>query len=147
MSLSDKACVTGIGETQYMRGSSKTAFELQLEASLTAIADAGLTPKDIDGIIPIGIVSGTADDFIDNFGIPDLRFSALIPHGGASPVMALQCAAAAVAAGVCNHVLITFGRNVSAASNKAGARIHQMPQFHFVTEFEYPMGAIAPAQL
>ena len=147
MSLCDKACVTGIGETQYMRGSSKTAFELQLEASLKAIADAGLTPKDIDGIIPIGLVSGTADDFIDNFGIPDLRFSALIPHGGASPVMALQCAAAAVAAGVCNHVLITFGRNVTAASNKAGARIHQMPQFHFVTEFEYPMGAIAPAQL
>lgn len=147
MSLRDKSCVTGVGETVYMRGSSKTAFELQIEASLKAIADAGLTPKDIDGIIPVGIVSGTADDFIENFGIPDLRFSAIIPHGGASPVMALQCAAAAVAAGVCNHVLITFGRNVSAASNKAGARIHQMPQFHFVTEFEYPIGAIAPAQL
>jgi acetyl-CoA acetyltransferase len=147
MSLSDKACVTGIGETAYMRGSSKTAFELQIEASLKAIADAGLTPKEIDGIIPIGIVSGTADDFIDNFGIPDLRFSALIPHGGASPTMALQAAASAIAAGVCKHVLITFGRNVTAASNKAGARIHQMPQFHFVTEFEYPMGAIAPAQL
>ncbi len=147
MSISDKACVTGIGETVYMRGSSKTAFELQIEASLKAITDAGLTPKDIDGIIPIGIVSGTADDFIDNFGIPDLRFSALIPHGGASPTMALQAAASAIAAGVCKHVLITFGRNVTAASNKAGARIHQMPQFHFVTEFEYPMGAIAPAQL
>ncbi|MGS0743230.1 thiolase C-terminal domain-containing protein [Glaciimonas sp. GG7] len=147
MSLRDKSCVTGIGETAYMRGSTKTAFELQIEASLAAIADAGLTPKDIDGIIPVGLVSGTADDFIENFGIPDLRFSAVIPHGGASPVMALQCAAAAVAAGVCNHVLITFGRNVSAGSNKAGARIHQMPQFHFVTEFEYPFGAIAPAQL
>ena len=147
MSLRDKSCVTGIGETAYMRGSPSSAFELQLEASLKAIKDAGLTPKDIDGIIPIGIVSGTADDFIENFGIPDLRFSAVVPHGGASPVMALQCAAAAVASGACNHVLITFGRNVSAASNKAGARIHQMPQFHFVTEFEYPMGAIAPAQL
>jgi acetyl-CoA acetyltransferase len=147
MTLKDKACVTGIGETVYMRGSSKNAFELQIESSLKAIADAGLTPKDIDGVIPIGIVSGTADDFIDNFGIPDLRFSAVVPHGGASPVMALQCAAAAIAAGVCNHVLITFGRNVSAGSNKAGARIHQMPQFHYVTEFEYATGAIAPAQL
>lgn len=148
MSLRDKACVSGIGETVYMRGSIKTAFELQLEASLKAVADAGITPKDIDGVIPIGIVSGTADDFIDNFGIPDLRFSALIPHGGASPVMALQCAAAAVAVGACNHVLITFGRNVTAAAiTKAGARIHTMPQFHFVTEFEYPIGAIAPAQL
>ncbi len=147
MTLRDKACVTGIGETAYMRGSPKTAFELQIESSLKAIADAGLTPKDIDGIIPIGLISGTADDFIDNFGLPDLRFSAMIPHGGASPAMALQCAAAAVAGGVCNHVLITFGRNVSAAANKAGARIHAMPQFHFVTEFEYAMGNIAPAQL
>ena len=147
MSLRDKACVTGVGETVYMRGSTKSAFELQLESSLKAVRDAGLSPAEIDGVIPIGIVSGTADDFIDNFGITDLRFSALIPHGGASPVMALQCAAAAVAAGACNHVLITFGRNVTAASNKAGARIHSMPQFHFVTEFEYPVGAIAPAQL
>ena len=148
MTLRDKACVSGIGETRYLRGSTKTAFELQIESSLNAIGDAGLTPKDIDGVIPIGIVSGTADDFIENFGIPDLRFSALIPHGGASPVMALQCAAAAVASGVCNHVLITFGRNVTAAAiTKAGARIHTMPQFHYVTEFEYPMGAIAPAQL
>ena len=148
MTLRDKACVTGIGETAYMRGSTKTAFELQIESSLKAIADAGLSPREIDGVIPIGIVSGTADDFIENFGIPDLRFSAVIPHGGASPVMALQCAAAAVASGACNHVLITFGRNVTAkAITKAGARIHTMPQFHYVTEFEYPFGAIAPAQL
>ena len=147
MSLRDQACVSGIGETAYVRGSSKTAFELQIESSLKAIADAGLKPQQIDGVIPIGIVSGTADDFIENFGIIDLRFSAVVPHGGASPVMALQAAAAAVATGACNHVLITFGRNVSAAAHKAGARIHSMPQFHYVTEFEHPMGASAPAQL
>ena len=148
MTLRDKACVTGVGETTYLRGSSQSAFELQIEASLKAIADAGLDPKQIDGVIPIGIVSATAEDFIDNFGIPDLRFSAIVPHGGASPVMALQCAAAAVAAGVCNHVLIAFGRNVTgAAATKAGARIHTMPQFHYVTEFEYPIGNAAPAQI
>ncbi len=148
MTLRDKACVTGIGETAYVRGSTKTAFELQMEASLKAIRDAGLDPRQIDGVIPIGIVSGTAEDFIDNFGITDLRFSAVVPHGGASPAMALQAAAAAVAAGVCNHVLIAFGRNVTgAAITKAGARIHTMPQFHYVTEFEYPLGNVAPAQI
>ena len=149
MSLRDKACVTGIGETPYLRGSTQTAFELQVESSLLAIADAGLSPRDIDGVIPVGIVSGTADDFIENFGIDDLRFSAVIPHGGASPVMALQAAAAAVAVGACNHVLVTFGRNVTggAAAGRAGGRIHSMPQFHYVTEFEYTLGAAAPAQL
>lgn len=147
MSLRDKACVSGIGETAYVRNATKTAFELQIEASLKAIADAGLRPTDIDGLIPIGVVSGIAEDFVDNFGIPDLRFSALIPHGGASPTMALQCATMAVANGVCRHVLITFGRNVSAGANKAGARIHQMPQFHYVTEYELGMGMVAPAQI
>ena len=147
MQLRDKACVTGIGETRYCKRAEKGVVGLQLEASLTAIRDAGLEPKDIDGLIPIGVVSAIAEDFIDNFAIPDLRFSALIPHGGASPAMALQAATLAVAGGVCNHVLIAFGRNVSAASAKAGARIHQMPQFHYVTEFELASGMIAPAQI
>jgi acetyl-CoA acetyltransferase len=147
MSLSDKACVSGVGETTYMRGSTQTPLELQLEASLKAIADAGLDPKDIDGVIPIGIVSGTSEDFVDNFGIPDLRFSAVIPHGGASPAIALQCAAAVVGSGICNHLLITFGRSVTASANKAGARIHNMAQFHYVTEYEHPQGNSAPAQI
>ena len=146
MTLREKAAITGIGETAYVRGSGKSAFQLQIEASLTAIADAGLTPKDIDGIIPIGITGAPAEEFVTNFGIEDLRFSALTPMGGASSIAAVQCAAAAIAAGLCNHVLIAAGRN-SFLGARAGVRIHEMPQFHFVTEFELPLGAIAPAQL
>ena len=146
MTRRETAAISGIGETAYMRGSPKSAFELQIEASLTAIRDAGLDPKDIDGIIPIGITGAPAEAFVTNFGIPDLRFSALTPMGGASGIAAVQCAMAAITAGICNHVLIPAGRNVSSGA-KAGVRIHQMPQFHLVTEFELPQGAIAPAQL
>jgi acetyl-CoA acetyltransferase len=146
MSLNGKGAITGIGETAYSKASPKTAFELQIEASLAAIRDAGLDPKQIDGIIPIGITGAPAEAFVTNFGIPDLRFSALTPLGGASPIAAVQCAIAAIAAGLCNHVLIPAGRNVSSGA-RAGVRIHQMPQFHLVTEFELPQGAIAPAQL
>jgi hypothetical protein len=39
-----------------------------------------------------------AEDFITNFGITDLSFSALTPLGGASAVAAVQCAAAAIPA-------------------------------------------------
>lgn len=146
MSLREKGSITGVGETAYMRGSEKTALELQIEASLIAIDDAGLTPKDIDGIIPIGITAAPAEELITNFGIKDLRFSAITPLGGASPIAAVQCAIAAISAGICNHVLISAGRNVSGGA-RAGVRIHQMPQFHLVTEFELAQGAIAPAQL
>lgn len=146
MTLRDKAAITGVGETLYSRGAPETSTELQLRASLTALNDAGLKPSDIDGIIPIGITGAPAEEIATNLGVDDLRFSALIPTGGASGVAALQAAAAAVATGVCNHVLICAGRNVTSGA-KAGARIHQMPQFHLITEFELPLGAIAPAQL
>jgi acetyl-CoA acetyltransferase len=145
MSLFEKGAVTGVGETAYMRGTDRTPLSLQLEASLNAIADAGLSPRDIDGVIPYG-TSAVAEDFVTNFGIPDLRFSATTPMGGASPVAAVQCAIAAISAGICNHVLLSLGRT-GYSGGRIGARVTQMPQFHVIGEFEMPSGAIAPAQL
>ena len=146
MIISDKVAVTGIGETAYRRGATRSSTELQLEAALKAIADAGLSPRQIDGIIPIGITGAPAEELATNLGVEELRYSALTPMGGASSIAAIQTAAAAISAGLCDHVLIAAGRNVTSGA-RAGVRIHQMPQFHLVTEFELPLGAIAPAQL
>ena len=145
MSLHEKGAVTGVGETTYMRGTDRTPLSLQLEASLNAIADAGLSPRDIDGVIPYGN-SAVAEDFVTNFGIPDLRFSATTPMGGASPVAAIQCAIAAIDAGICNHVLLSLGRT-GYSGGRIGTRVTEMPQFRLIGEFEMPSGAIAPAQL
>ncbi|WP_289298743.1 hypothetical protein [uncultured Reyranella sp.] len=145
MSMREKAAITGIGETAYSRSSGRSVVSLQLEASLRAIEDAGLRPSDIDGVIPYGSVV-VAEEFVTNFGIGDLRFSATTPLGGASCVAAVQCATAAITAGICNHVLIPVGRN-GASQGRIGARVQQMPQFRLVGEFEMPLGAIAPAQL
>lgn len=146
MKVRPKGSVTGIGETLYSRSSKTSSLEYQLQASLLAIADAGLSPKDIDGVIPIGLTGAPAEEFITNFGIEDLRYSAVTPMGGASGIAAIQTAMAVIDAGICKHVLIPSGRNVSIGAS-AGVRIHQMPQFHYITEYEYPLGAIAPAQL
>ena len=147
MSLSGKAAVTGIGETDYRRDAGgRSVLRLQLEASLAAIADAGLAPREIDGIVmPMGTGGTVAEDFVTNLGIPDLRLSTTTPLGGAGAVAAVQCAAAAVAAGLCRHVLLPLGRTGRTGS-RIGARIHQMPQFRTVGEFEAPAGALAPAQ-
>jgi acetyl-CoA acetyltransferase len=145
MSLREKVAVTGVGETAYMRGTDRTVLSLQLEASLRAIEDAGLTPKDIDGLIPYGM-GVVAEDLVTNFGIPDLRFSATTPMGGATAVASIQCAAAAISAGICNHVLLSLGRT-GYSGGRIGARVQQMPQFRVIGEFEMPLGAIAPPQL
>ena len=148
MSLKGKGAVTGVGETRYSKSSGRSITALQMEASLAAIRDAGLVPQDIDGIIAYGSMAVVAEDFITNFGIPDLKFSATTPLGGASAVSSLQCAVAAVTTGICKHVLIPIGRNGSSgAGGRIGARVREMPQFRVIGEFEMPLGAIAPAQL
>lgn len=144
--LKEKAAVTGIGETAYSRNSGKSVLALQLEASLKAIEDAGLSPRDIDGIVPYSNSTVVAEDFTTNLGIEDLRFSATTPLGGASCVAGIQAALLAVGTGLCRHVLLPIGRNGS-SGGRIGARVQQMPQFKVVGEYEMPVGAIAPAQL
>jgi len=143
--LHEAGAVTGVGETRYLRGTDRSALSLQLEASLNAIRDAGLKPSDIDGLIPYGL-GAVAEDFVTNFGIRDLRFSATTPMGGASAVAAIQCALAVVQAGICKHVLLSIGRT-GYSGGRIGTRVQQMPQFRVIGEFEMPSGAIAPAQL
>jgi acetyl-CoA acetyltransferase len=144
-SLRDAGAITGVGETSYLRGTERTALSFQLEASLNAIRDAGLKPSDIDGLIPYGH-GAVAEDFITNFGIQDLRFSATTPMGGASAVASIQCALAVIQAGICKHVLLSLGRT-GYSGGRIGTRVQQMPQFKLIGEFEMPLGAIAPAQL
>ncbi len=144
-SLNGKAAVTGIGETAYSRGTDKSSIGLMLEASIKAIHDAGLQPNQIDGVIPYSL-GPVAEEVMTGLGLTDVRFSAQTPMGGASSVAALQCAAAVIAAGVCQHVLIVLGRR-GYSDSRVTTRLAAMPQFRQIAEFENPVGAFAPAQL
>jgi acetyl-CoA acetyltransferase len=144
--LRDKAAISGVGETAYTRGTQKSGLTLQLEASLAAIADAGLSPRDIDGVIPYFPGGAVAEDFVANLGLPDLALSAFVPMGGATCVAALQTAAMAVATGVAKHVLISVGRTGYSGA-RASERLLQFPVFAQAGEFEAPIGIFAPAQL
>jgi acetyl-CoA acetyltransferase len=145
MSLFERGAVAGIGETAYSRNSGRSVIALQCEASLRAIQDAGLSPRDIDGIISYGS-DAVAEDLVTNFGIPDLRFCASVPMGGASSVAGLQLAISVIASGICRHVLMPVGRN-GASGARVGRRMLATPQFRLMAEHEAPIGAMAPAQL
>ena len=68
MTFSDKAAITGIGETNFVKGTERTAVDMMLEASRRAIADAGLCPSDIDGMVPPPIYT-TSEELAANLGI------------------------------------------------------------------------------
>jgi acetyl-CoA acetyltransferase len=147
----DRAAIVGIGETDYTRGATRPSAEMMLESVRLAIADAGLNPHDIDGLVlpPVLI---TAEEVAANLGIEDLRYSVTVNMGGASPVTALQSAALAIAAGVAKNIVVTVGWNGSSALRaKPGAKFVEaitLPALERTLKGYYgPYGSASPVQM
>ncbi len=148
--LRDKACIVGIGETAYCRapGSGMSQLAIQLRASMAAIEDAGLTPRQIDGIMPFPNL-GSAEELAASLGVETLRFAATVHMGGAAPVASVAQAAAAVTAGIATHVLIPAGWN-----GYSGRRTREivtetmaaLPGGDIARDYYLPQGLTAPPQ-
>jgi acetyl-CoA acetyltransferase len=144
--LRDQVAIVGIGETRYSKNSGVSDLTLQLQGFKLACDDAGLDPKEIDGIIAM-TYGACSEDYMTNFGLPNVKFAARPEMGGASQVAALQLAAAVLDAGVCNYVLAIVGRNQRSGQRIGGGGMATMPpQFKMVAEHEMPFGVFIPAQ-
>ena len=149
-SLKDQACIAGAGETAYTRDPERktSTLALQLEAAARANEDAGLTVKQIDGIMPFPGLS-TAEELASNLGIEDLRFATTVHMGGAAPVASLAYAAMAVASGVATHVLIVAGWDSYSgrrAAQTVATDVSSIPGGAIARDYYLPYGLTAPPQ-
>ncbi len=147
----DKTAIVGIGETEYTRGADRPSAEMILESTRIAIADAGLKPSDIDGLVlpPVLI---TAEEIAANLGIKDLRYAVTVNMGGASPVTTLQSAAMAITAGIAKNIVVTAGWNGSSALRpKPNAKFVEtvsMPALErTLSGYYFPYGSASPVQM
>jgi acetyl-CoA acetyltransferase len=107
-----QVAVSGIGQSEISRGASKSALELTVDASLEAIANAGLERRDIDGISTWPGSDRDTSGF-SPVGVPDLQDALRLQvswYGGGREAPgqygAIFNAIGAIAAGVCRHVLV-----------------------------------------
>jgi acetyl-CoA acetyltransferase len=100
------AAIAGIGQTEFSKDSGRSELQLAAEASLAAIADAGLTPADIDGTVTFAIDPSDELSLIRTLGIPELHYTARTRGGGGGANATIQLAATAVLAGAADAVLV-----------------------------------------
>ena len=104
--------ITGVGQSEVGRPSNKSAMRLTLDACLEAIADAGLQRSDIDGVACWPGDNNNGDPFSP--AGPSALKSALGlnvnwfggGYEGPGPLTGVINGAMAIAAGLCNHVLV-----------------------------------------
>ncbi|MEP2372732.1 MAG: thiolase C-terminal domain-containing protein [Ilumatobacter sp.] len=143
--------IVGIGETDYVRGSDRHVCDLILDAAMEAITDAGLTPADINGIIPPPGYMST-EEIAAHLGVPDVAYHVSVLMGGASPTASLQTASMAIACGLADNVLVCMGWNgYSALSPKPDARptkrtMNLGPMGETVRNHYAPYGLMSAAQ-
>jgi acetyl-CoA acetyltransferase len=121
-----QVCVTGAAQTAIGRPSPRSALELTLDAARGALADAGLSVADLDGIATYPGKSAEGGG-IAPVGTTEAAFAlgmtprwVLSSAEGHSHLGAVFGAIAAIATGLARHVLIF--RTVAQASARAKAR-------------------------
>lgn len=151
VSFSGTTAIVGVAETDYVRGTDRHIGDLILDVSMAAITDAGLTPGDVDGVIPPPGFTNT-EELAANLGIPEVRYSVTVLMGGASPTAALQSAAMAITCGVADTVLVCLGWNGYSAmrprpdARPTSRRMNVGPMVETIKNFYAPYGIMSAAQ-
>jgi acetyl-CoA acetyltransferase len=131
------AAVTGVGYTELSRRSGRTVLELATEACRAAIDDAGVARDEVDGIASFAVMhdSVPTQAVATTLALPQLRYSLDIDLGGQAPCHLVTQAAAAVATGQADHVLV-----FRALNGRSGDRVGTMEFSGMGGQFRYPLG-------
>ncbi len=116
----------------------KSTLQLHIEAALNAVADAGLTLRDIDGLatvsapgpVQVAHALGITPTYLDGTGV-----------GGTSFLLHVRHAAAAIRAGYARTVLITHGES---GRSRVGAAPFPRGGSSIPGQFEAPYGTMGP---
>ncbi len=151
--IRDRAAIVGIGQTRYTAGSGVTEHRQAVEAIRSALDDAGLTARDVDGVARFDIENVNELALLYSMGIPHLRFFAGVPSGGGAVCGTLVLAAMAVATGQANVVVCYRARNRGKRSSAGhqplqGGRpwAKTPPTLTDLYQYHVPFGLVSPAQ-
>lgn len=141
MSVRAAAAIVGAAETERIGVlPDVSAIELHAESARLAVADAGLTLADVDGVAaagqsPVAVAHylGITPTYLDTTAV-----------GGCSFLLHVRHAAAAIAAGLAEVVLVTHGES---GRSRVGMAPRMMDPSSPLGQFEAPYGTLGPPTL
>jgi acetyl-CoA acetyltransferase len=145
-----QAAIAGIGQTEFSRRAGRSELQLACESITAALADAGLEPADVDGLVSYTVDPVEETELVRSVGFPEIVYSSRVPYGGGGSMGVLLHAASAVASGAADVVVGYRGiRARSGASRFGGAKTSPSPTSGHsgTTAMQWctPFGVLTPA--
>jgi acetyl-CoA acetyltransferase len=137
-SISGKTAIVGVAESDEIgKVPDKPAIMLHAEAARSALAEAGLTKDDVDGLFTAGVSTLELGEYL---GIePTVTDNTSV--GGSSFVIHIAHAAAAIATGRCEVALVTHGES---GRSRVGMTGYPSSPQQLRGQFEAPYGLPQP---
>jgi acetyl-CoA acetyltransferase len=143
-----ETAIVGIGATEFSKDSGRSELQLAAEAVRDALADAGLRPSDVDGLVTFTMDANAEVAVARELGIPSLSFFSRIAYGGGAACATVQQAAMAVETGMASVVVC-----YRAFNERSGSRFGRVQTAAAVAptsggidnSWHYPMGLGTPA--
>jgi len=147
-SYAGKAAIVGIGATEFSKNSGRSELQLALEACAAACEDAGVDPKQVNGLSTFTMETNPESEILRGLGIPELTHFSRIHFGGGAPCATVQYAAMAVASGVADYVLCYRAFN-ERSGRRFGTGVQDRPAGATAEEAQFawtsPHGLLTPA--
>ncbi|GAB1386366.1 lipid-transfer protein [Melaminivora sp.] len=109
--ISGRAAIVGLGATEFSKNSGRTELRLAMEATLAALADAGIDPSEVEGFSSYSVDKVPEYEIARLLGAKNVKFFSQIPHGGGAACAPVLHAAMAVATGLAKTVVVYRAMN------------------------------------
>ncbi|HEY3015513.1 MAG TPA: lipid-transfer protein [Nocardioides sp.] len=146
--LSGRAAIAGIGATEFSKDSGRSELQLSVEAILAALADCGLSPGDVDGLVTFTMDGSSEIAVARELGLGELRFFSRVSYGGGAACGTVQQAVMAVATGVADVVVCYRGFNERSGQRFGRTAVWANAQANtngLDNAWTYPQGLTTPA--
>ena len=143
-----QAAIAGIGATEFSKDSGRTPMQLAVECCSQACEDAGLDPREVDGMVVFSAENNPEIEVARNLGIPELTHFSMVHHGGGAACGVIALAAQAIYSGAAKNVLCYRAFN-ERSWHRFGSGVQDRPAGAEaeVVSFSWssPFGLVSPA--
>ena len=142
MLIKDRTAIAGIGSTPFAKSLPGTELLLACQAISAALDDAGIEPREVDGLSSYTLEPFREVEIARNVGLGDITWFSQIGYGGGAGCAVVGNAAMAVATGQCDVAVAWRSRKRGSAASRPWANVAR--RVEGTGQWSRPWGLLRP---